>query len=184
MTTSEQAQAPNPKLVSKIENEAKKVLVLSIYFGVWFCALSFLGATFADKYPIPLSIFGFAIIKGALSAKFLLISEAAFPIKVSKSKGLIRSLIVQSFIYVGIVLCLNYVEAGASGLIHGKDFWDSLKAFGKADPLRVSALCIVYWLIVWPYLALEGLKIALGTNATLGILFGEKSKPHEPSSMS
>jgi hypothetical protein len=126
-------------------------------------------------------MFGFALIKGGISAKFLLISEAAFPMKVNKSKGLIRSLLLQSFIYVGIVLCLNFVEAGVSGLVHGRDFWESLKEFDKADPLRITALCIVYWLIVWPYLALEGLKIALGTNATLAILFGERSKPHDPS---
>jgi len=184
MTNIEQTQAPYPRLVKKIENEAKMAFALSIYFGVWFCAISFLAATIASKYPIPLGMFGFAIVKGALSAKFLLISEAAFPIKVNKSKGLIRSLLVQSFIYVGIVLCLNYVEAGVNGLIHGKDFWDSLKDFGKADPLRVAAMCIVYWLIVCPYLALSGLKIALGTHATLAILFGHKPEPHEPSSKS
>jgi hypothetical protein len=181
MTTNEQAQPPHPRLIKKIENEAKKAFALSIYFGVWFCAIGFLAATFANKYPIPLSMFGFALIKGGISAKFLLISEAAFPMKVNKSKGLIRSLLLQSFIYVGIVLCLNFVEAGVSGLVHGRDFWESLKEFAKADPLRITALCIVYWLIVWPYLALEGLKIALGTNATLAILFGERSKPHDPS---
>lgn len=182
MTDIEQAQASHPRLIKKIEGEAKKAFALSVYFGVWFCALSFLTATLANKYPIPLSIFGFALIKGGLSAKFLLISEAAFPIKVNKSKGLIRSLLLQSFIYVGIVLSLNYLEAGVNGLIHGREFWDSLKDFGKADPLRIAAMCIVYWLIVCPYLALSGLKIALGTNATLAILFGHKSEPHEPSS--
>ena len=166
-------------LKEKIEDEAKKAFALSVYFGSWFCALSFLAVTILDERPIPLSIFGFAIVKGALSAKFLLISEAAFPIKVSKAKGLIRSLLLQSFIYVGIVLGLNYLEAGVEGLIHGKNFWDSLAAFGQANPLRVIAMCIVYWLIVWPYLVLIGLKITLGSTATIAILFGDRSKPDE-----
>lgn len=169
-------------IIQNTKKELVKAFALSLYFSIWFCALTFLIATLSDKYPIPLSNFGFAIIKGGLSAKFLLISEAAFPIKVNKSKGLIRSLLLQSFIYVGIVLSLNYLEAGVNGLIHGREFWDSLKDFGKADPLRIAAMCIVYWLIVCPYLALSGLKIALGTNATLAILFGHKSEPHEPSS--
>ena len=164
----------------KIEDEAKKAFALSVYFGSWFCALSFLAATILDERPIPLSIFGFAIVKGALSAKFLLISEAVFPMKVSKTKGLIRSLLLQSFIYVGIVLCLNYVEAGFDGLIHGKSFWDSLMGFGQANPLRVIAMCIVYWLIVWPYLVLIGLRISLGSTATIAILFGDRAKPDEP----
>ena len=139
----------------------------------------FLAATILDERPIPLTIFGFAIIKGALSAKFLLISEAVFPIKVIKAKGLIRSLLLQSLIYVGIVLCLNYVEAGVDGLIHGKSFWDSLMGFGQANPLRVLAMCIVYWLIVWPYLVLIGLKISLGSTATIAILFGDRAKSDE-----
>ena len=164
------------RLVQKIEEEAKKAFALSIYFGTWFCALGFLVATILNERPIPLSIFGFAIVKGALSAKFLLISEAFFPMKVSQAKGLIRSLLLQSLIYVGIVLCLNYLEAGVDGLIHGKNFWDSLASFGQANPLRVIAMCIVYWLIVWPYLVLIGLKIALGSTATIAILFGERGK--------
>jgi hypothetical protein len=81
---------------------------------------------------------------------------------------------------VGIVLGLNYIEAGVEGLIHGKNFWDSLGAFGQANPLRVVAMCIVYWLIVWPYLVLIGLKITLGSNATIAILFGDRSKPDLP----
>jgi hypothetical protein len=43
----------------------------------------------------------------------------------------------------------NYVEAGVDGMIHGKSVWDLLMAFGQANPLRVIAVCIVYWLIVW-----------------------------------
>ena len=169
----------HPGLKHKIEDEAKKAFALSIYFGSWFCALGFLAATILDERPIPLTIFGFAIIKGALSAKFLLISEAIVPIKVIKAKGLIRSLLLQSLIYVGIVLCLNYVEAGVDGLIHGKSFWDSLMGFGQANPLRVIAMCIVYWLIVWPYLVLIGLKISLGSTATIAILFGDRAKSDE-----
>jgi len=180
MTTNEQSANPKSRFIQMMEDEAKKAFALSIYFGAWFCALSFLAATILDERPIPLSIFGFAIVKGALSAKFLLISEAAFPMKVSKAKGLIRSLLFQSLVYVGIVLGLNYIEAGVEGLFHGKNFWVSLGAFGQANPLRVVAMCIVYWLIVWPYLVLIGLKITLGSTATVAILFGDRSKPDLP----
>jgi len=180
MTTNEQSANPKSRFIQMMEDEAKKAFALSIYFGAWFCALSFLAATILDERPIPLSIFGFAIVKGALSAKFLLISEAAFPMKVSKAKGLIRSLLFQSLVYVGIVLGLNYIEAGVEGLFHGKNFWVSLGAFGQANPLRVVAMCIVYWLIVWPYLVLIGLKITLGSTATVAILFGDRSTPDLP----
>lgn len=177
MNTSVTPHSGRHAIVEKVKQEAKKAFALSVYFSTWFCALAFLAAALLDEMPIPLTIFGFAIVKGALSAKFLLISQAFFPIKVRKHDGLIRSLLLLSFTYVLIVLGLNYLEAGLDGLIHGKSFWLSLAGFDQGNPLRIFAICIVYWLIVWPYLTLEGLRIALGSNATLAILFGDKSAP-------
>ena len=60
-------------------------------------------------------------------------------------------------------------------LMHGKNFIDSMSTFGQKNPLKVLAMTIVYWLIVWPYLVMAGMKLALGTNATLAILFGRKN---------
>ncbi|WP_293599106.1 hypothetical protein [Polynucleobacter sp. 35-46-11] len=48
--------------------------------------------------------------------------------------------------------------------------------FGQSNPLRVVAMSIVYWLIVWPYLLLTGMSLTLGSPATIEILFGNKHK--------
>jgi hypothetical protein len=162
----------------KAEKEFIKALQLTIYFGSWFCALAFLAATSLDERPIPLSIFGFALFKAAICAKFMLIAQAAFPIKVNERHGLVSSLLLESLIYLLVVLGLNYLEAGVHGLIHGKAFLISMTEFGQSNPLRVVAMSIVYWLIVWPYLLLTGMSIMLGGNTTIKILFGDKSKPN------
>jgi hypothetical protein len=127
-----------------------------------------------DERPIPLSIFGFALFKAAICAKFMLVAQAAFPIKINKNHGVVGSLFLESVIYLLVVLGLNYLEAGVDGLIHGKEFIPSMAGFGQSNPLRVVAMSIVYWLIVWPYLLLTGLSLMLGSNATLEILFGKK----------
>jgi hypothetical protein len=160
----------------KAKEEALKAFRLTIYFGVWFCALAFLAATSLDERPIPLSIFGFALFKAAICAKFMLVAQAFFPITVDKKNGIVNSLIVESLVYLAVVIGLNYLEAGVDGLIHGKEFLISMMNFGKSNPLRVVALSIVYWLIVWPYLLFMGMSMMLGTHATLEILFGNKSK--------
>ena len=118
--------------------------------------------------------FGFALLKAGISAKFILIAQAAFPIKVSKDHGIVNSLIFESIIYIAVVVALNYLEAGVEGFIHGKEFISSMSAFGNSDPLRVLAMSIVYWLIVWPYLIFTGVNIILGNKETLAILFGSK----------
>lgn len=167
--------APAHSFKDKAKEEFVKALQLTVYFGAWFCAIAFLAATSLDERPIPLSIFGFALFKAAVCAKFMLLAQVAFPIKVNKKDGIVSSLFLESVIYLLVVLGLNYLEAGVHGLIHGKDFLISMTEFGQSNPLRVVAMSIVYWLIVWPYLLLTGMSIMLGSNATLEILFGNKS---------
>ena len=161
-------------LIDKLKEEAKKAFALTLYFGAWFCAIAFVAATALEERPIPLSIFGFALIKAGISAKFMLIAQAAYPIKINKDHGIVNSLLFESIVYLIFVLALNFIEAGIDGLIHGKEFISSMRAFGNGEPLRIFAMSILYWLIVWPYLIFMGVNQALGNTETLAILFGSK----------
>ena len=176
MNATSSNSAPAHSFKEKAKEEFFKALQLTVYFGAWFCALAFLGATSLDERPIPLSIFGFALFKAAICAKFMLVAQAVFPIKVDKKNGIVSSLIMESLVYLAVVLGLNYLEAGVHGLINGKEFLISMTEFGQSNPLRVVAMSIVYWLIVWPYLLLMGMSLMLGGNATLEILFGNKTE--------
>ena len=176
MNATSSNSAPAHSLKEKVKEEFFKALQLTVYFGAWFCALAFLAATSLDERPIPLSIFGFALFKAAVCAKFMLVAQAVFPIKVDKKNGIVSSLIMESLVYLAVVLGLNYLEAGVHGLINGKEFLISMTEFGQSNPLRVVAMSIVYWLIVWPYLLLMGMSLMLGGNATLEILFGNKTE--------
>jgi hypothetical protein len=173
MDASKSSEDHSLGMKQKVESEAKKAFGLTVYFGIWFCAITFLAAT-NSEHPISLSIFGIALIKAGLCAKFMLIAQAIFPIRVSKTNGIIKSLFLESLFYIFVVLSLNYVEAGIDGLIHGKNFIDAMASFGQKNPLHVLAMTIVYWLIVWPYLVLVGLRLTLGEDTTINILFGKK----------
>jgi hypothetical protein len=174
MNTPASSEEHLPGIKKKIEAEAKQALALTVYFATWFCALTFFAVTNSEGHPMPLSLFGIALIKAGLCAKFMLIAQAIFPIKVSKTNGIIKSLFLESLFYIFVVLSLNYIEAGIEGLMHGKNFIDAMAGFGQKNPLHVLAMTIVYWLIVWPYLVLVGLRLALGEDTTIKILFGRK----------
>lgn len=176
MNTTSKNQAPVRSFKAEAKAEFVKAFQLTIYFSTWFCALAFLAATSLEGRSISLSIFGFALIKAALCAKFMLIGQAIFPIKVNKNHGIVYSLFIESVFYLLIVIALNYLETGVRGMIDGKEFIASLADFGKSNPLRVVAMSIVYWLIVWPYLLMVGFKLAIGSTATLEILFGNPSQ--------
>jgi len=174
MTSAQDTSLPQRTLKDKAVDEAKKAFALTLYFGTWFCALAFLGVAALDERPIPYEVFGIAIIKAGISAKFLLIAQAIFPMKVNAKHGVLRSMLLESFVYLFIVLILNYLEAGLEGVYHHKEFMDSMLSFGQRNPMHVLAMSIVYWLIVWPYLVLIGMRLQLGSTATLRILFGSK----------
>lgn len=174
MTNSAIKQTQHHNLKDKLKEEAKKAFALTLYFGAWFCAIAFFAATALEERPIPLAIFGFALIKAGISAKFMLIAQAAYPIKINKEHGIVNSLLFESFVYLIFVIALNFLEAGVDGLIHGKAFISSMAAFGDGEPLKICAMAILYWLIVWPYLIFMGVNQALGNTETLAILFGSK----------
>lgn len=174
MTNSAKNSPNKPGLKLKLEDEMKKALSLTLYFGIWFCAITFMATTALEERPIPLTLFGFALIKAGLSAKFMLIAQAAYPIKVDKAHGIVGPLFIESIVYIIVIIALNYIEAGVDGLIHGKEFITSMAAFGSGDPLRVLAMSIVYWLIVWPYLIFVGFNKVVGNTETLAVLFGSK----------
>lgn len=174
MTNAAASNAKNRNLKEKLKEEAKKAFALTLYFGAWFCAITFMAATALEERPIPLSIFGFALIKAGIAAKFMLIAQAAYPIKVNKEHGIVNSLLFESIVYLAFVLALNFLEAGLDGVFHGKAFIASMAAFGNGEPIRIFAMSILYWLIVWPYLIFMGVNQALGNTATLEILFGSK----------
>lgn len=176
MNTSSDNETSLHGFKSKAKAEFFKALQLTAYFAIWFCALAFLAATISEERPIALSIFGFAFIKAALCAKFMLIAQAIFPIKVNQNHGIVYSLFLESVFYLLVVIALNYLETGIRGMFNGKEFIASLADFGKSDPLRVVAMSIVYWLIVWPYLLMVGFKLSIGSTATLKILFGNQSQ--------
>ena len=174
MTANTTPTSKRQKFKHGLMEEAKKAFALTIYLGTWFCAITFWAATELNERPIPLSLFAFAIIKAALSAKFMLIAQAAYPITVNKEHGIVKSLFNESIIYLVVVIGLNYLEAGVSGLMHHKEFIPSMAAFGNSDPLRVFSMAIVYWLMIWPYLIYSGVTLILGDKETLAILFGSK----------
>jgi hypothetical protein len=56
-----------------------KAFGLTVYFSIWFCSLAFLAWTSFHQKPFSLMIFGFAIVKAALCAKFMLIAQMGIP---------------------------------------------------------------------------------------------------------
>jgi hypothetical protein len=163
------------KIKEKIEEEFIKAGLLSLYFALWFCALAFLAATSFQHDQLKLAVFGFALIKAALCAKFMLLTQAVYPFHYDRSRGLFGTLFLKSILYLFSILVLSYLESGIDSQVHGTSFVAGILNFGHGDPLNILALSFVYWLIIWPYLVFCGISVSLGKISTRELLFGVRS---------
>lgn len=137
--------------------EVRNVLHLTVYFGVWFSALNFLLHETLARAGLPFEAWGFAWIKAAICAKFLLVGQLLVPMPDAFKGRLWPTILPRSVIYLLIVVALSFVEEGVRGMIHGQSFVHAMGEFGGGNPLRILGLAWVYWLILVPYLVIERL---------------------------
>jgi hypothetical protein len=159
----------------RIKDEFIQASLLALYFAAWFCAIAFFSFALLREAAIPITPFGLALIKAGLCAKFMMIGQAIFPLRVDANRGLIKSIFWHSIAYLGIVLALSFAESGVDGLLHGESFIEAASSFGRGDPFFIAALSLMYWLIIWPYMILLGLNQSLGNQTVRTILFGSKA---------
>lgn len=133
------------------------VLRLTLYFGIWFSALNLLIHETQGRAGLPLEAWGFAWIKAALCAKFLLVGELLLPMPVATKVRLWSVILPRSLGYLLVVIVLSVLEEGLRGLLHGQPFAQSMAGYAGGDPLHLLAFAWVYWLILVPYLAITGL---------------------------
>lgn len=149
----------------RIAGEAKKALHLTLYFGFWFSALTLLTHEILKQEGLPFGHWGFAWIKAAICAKFILIGQAVYPMQHSNGRDLWRIVLPRSLVYLAIVFALSVVEAVIEGRFHGETVLYSMQHFANGNPLYAFALAWVYWLILVPYLLMGSLGRFIEENA-------------------
>ena len=144
-------------LRSRLGSEIRNVLHLTVYFGVWFSALNLLKFEIEGQTGLPLEGWGFAWIKAAICAKFLLVGQLIAPMPSVTQNRVWLPILPRSVIYLLVVLVLSIIEEGVRGAWHGQPFVRAMANFAGGNPLHIFALAWVYWLILVPYLVIEGL---------------------------
>lgn len=144
----------------RLGSEVRNVFHLTLYFGVWFSAMVFLRYEVQARTGWPLEGWGFAWIKAAICAKFLLVGQLLMPMPALCKTRLWSTILPRSLIYMLVVLALSVVEEGVRGLLHGQAFVQAMGEFAGENPLLVLAMAWVYWLILVPYLVIQALLAA------------------------
>jgi hypothetical protein len=152
-------------LHERLASEIRSVFHLTLYFGVWFSALNLLLHETLGHTGLPLEAWGFAWIKAALCAKFLLVGQLLLPMPDISRDRVWSTILPRSFGYLLVVIFLSVLEEGVRGLLHGHPFMQTATAFVDSNPLRFFALAWVYWMILVPYLVVTGLLVKSAPQA-------------------
>lgn len=135
----------------------QSLLKLTVYFGVWFCALNLVLHEAHGRTGLPLEAWGLAWVKAFLAAKFLLVGQMLFPIRGLTRDRIWRVVLPPSMVYTLFVVGLSLIERGLLGVFDGQPFLSALTA--NATPGLVFSLAWICWLIILPYLVIEALLL-------------------------
>lgn len=149
-------------LKSKIGDELKTLLVLTLYFGVFFVALNYFKFAILQKVDIPYAYFGLGLIRAVVCAKFMMISKTLYPIKIKLNKPLVGHIINRSLVYLLIVIGLNIIEEMMLAKIHGAHIFDEIVGIEAGTVNQFFALAILYWIVLIPYVTYSAVSQVMG----------------------
>lgn len=162
-------------LISKIKHEIIKVWILSFYFAMFFIAISYFRYAILKQAEVPYTDFGMGVIRALVCAKFLMISETLYPIRLNDGKPAILHILGRSLLYAFLVTVLIALEEAVMAHIHGQHILDAITGLRPGSVQVFFSLEILYWLMVIPYVLISALIKAFGIEPLSILLFNVKS---------
>jgi len=117
---------------------------------------------------------GFAAIKSALAAKFILIGRALHIGEGHRTKPVIWQTLHKSIGFLIVVAGLTVIEEAIVGLIHGRTFLQSMAEVGGGTPEQMIATALILFLVFVPMFAFGALSEVMGEKALSRTFFKER----------
>jgi hypothetical protein len=113
-------------------------------------------------HGIDSSVWGIAIVKAMLLAKFMLVGNAMKIGERDTTRPLIWPTLRRTFAFLVLLIVLTIIEEAIVGLLHGQPITASLGALVGARLEETSASIFIVLLILIPYFAFRVLDETLG----------------------
>jgi hypothetical protein len=177
---SEQSAAKAP-LHERVLDEFKEVLILAGYLYICLGAVTLQKAAVLHDAGISFDMWGIALVKALLLAKFMLLGRA---LRIGqtrfKHEALIWPTLYQSVLTLILLLVLDTIEEVLVGVIHKRALADSLAHVAGPTPLQIAASCLIMFLILVPYFAFQNLGEVLGNRTLVRLFLVDRRTPVSP----
>lgn len=158
----------------RARSEFREFVLFAAYLFVVFSVLAFYKSAILEAESIHWVPWGFAAIKSALAAKFILIGRALHIGEGHRTKPLIWQTLHKSIGFLIVVAGLTVIEEAIVGLIHGRTFLQSMAEVGGGTPEQMIATALILFLVFVPMFAFGALSEVMGEKALSRTFFKER----------
>jgi hypothetical protein len=156
--------------------EMKELAILTAYFYIPFVALVFFKSAILEGRGVAWWPWGFAAIKAALIAKFVLVGRTFHVAERRRTSPLIWQTLHQSIVFLPVVVVLDFIEEIVIGLIHGQGTGQTIRSVVGRNPEEMIAEFVIVFLLFFPYFAFRSIGELLGEGVLLRLFFVRRQK--------
>ncbi|HZT20641.1 MAG TPA: hypothetical protein VFA23_14625 [Dongiaceae bacterium] len=158
----------------KAISEAKEYAAVAAYLFIVFSALLFLKSAILRSQGVIWVPWGFAAVKAAVLAKFVLIARAMHVGERFRTRPLIWEVVHRSLTLLLVVAILTVIEEAAIAAIHGQAISRAVDEIGGGTPDQLIATLVILFLVFLPMSAFSALGEVIGEKALLRLFFVER----------
>jgi hypothetical protein len=161
-------------VAARLGHELREYLIAALYLYVCFAAILFHEQAVLKARGLDLAVFGFAMAKALIAAKFMVTAQALGFAGGMAGKPLIWRLAYRSLAFLALLVVLEVIEEVVAGAIHGRTPLASLAELGGGSLQQILATCILLWLILLPYFLVRLIGAELGKGVLFRMFFGPR----------
>jgi hypothetical protein len=155
-------------------HELTEFIILTAYLYITLGAVILMKASVLHDYGINSAVWGIAIVKAAVLAKFMLIGHAMKIGERYSSRPLIWPTLHKALAFLVLLIVLTIIEEVVVGLFHHQTVTASLDELFGAKLDETLAGIVILFLVLIPYFAIRVLSEALGESRLARMFFVER----------
>jgi hypothetical protein len=160
---------------SKVTKELREFGILTAYFWVCFGAIVLLKDSILEAHGLAYLPLGFAIIKAAVTAKFVMLGRLTPIAKRRAGERLVVSIARIAVALFLLLLAMTVIEEVVIAMIHGKPAMEAIATLGGGTVYQMVATSVIMFLILIPYVTFYTVQEMLGEDRLRRVLF---ERPH------
>jgi hypothetical protein len=170
-TTTAANARPKATLQHRAAHEFKELLIVTAYLYVTLGAVIVMKAAVLHTQGIESAVWGVAIVKAVVLAKFMLIGHAVKLGERDTTRPLIWPTLYRTFLFLLLLIAMTIVEEAVVGLFHGQSIAISLGDLFGRRLLETLAGYLIMLLVLIPYFAFRVLGEVLGEGRLTRMFF-------------